>query len=138
MTTSDSPTSHKYNNIDPNLFLFFAPYYVIIGIYVEHIAVLLNGIFDGFTNRRGIVSLLHLLFWFPGYSQTINELYYLLFRTGSSTTEISSLSQPFLQHYQVWCSIMVVLFTISFIFDVRDAITVLYYLSSRKIPFRKI
>ena len=106
-----------------------APVYILIGVYIEHAVVILNGIFDWFTNRRGIVGLLHLMFWGPGYLLLVNDIIHNVL-TSSST---SSSMQP----YEIWSYVMFGLLSFSFIFDLRDGITVLRYFYNKQIKLKE-
>ena len=110
-----------------------APVYILIGVYIEHAVVILNGIFDWFTNRRGIVGLLHLMFWGPGYLLLVNDILQTFLASSPTSSSTSSSMQP----YEIWSYIMFGLLSFSFIFDLRDGITVLRYFYNKQIKLKE-
>ena len=97
---------------------FTAARWVLGGFVVSHAIVFLLPAVATFTMRRGFVSLMHVLCWTPGLIATI-------FETPGRQSSVA---------YEWWSYALIAVISISFIFDIRDACTYLYYLAKGKIP----
>ncbi|MEK6247122.1 MAG: hypothetical protein N2C12_03015 [Planctomycetales bacterium] len=97
---------------------FIPARWVLGGFALSHLIVFLIPVFTNFTMRRGFVSLMHLICWSPGFVMTIADI------QGRHTNSF----------YQAWSYALIVVISISFVFDLRDACTYLYFLVRGKVP----
>lgn len=82
------------------------------GFILEHLIVIANGSFGLFTMRYGIVSLLHLICWSPGWIVVIFD---------------SSGQRGGNKAYIIWSLVYISVLGIAFIFDARDAVVYTRY-----------
>ena len=87
--------------------------WVLGGFVVSHLIVFTLPVLTTFTVRRGFVSLLHVVCWTPGVIATIAD-----FQGREESTA-----------YAVWSYGLIAVTSISFLFDMRDACTYLYYVA---------
>jgi hypothetical protein len=92
--------------------------WVLGGFVVSHLVVFLLPTITDFTMRRGFVSLMHVICWSPGLVVSLIDT------QGRQANLI----------YEVWSYALITVISISFIFDLRDALTYLYYLMRGKVP----
>ncbi|MEO2031476.1 MAG: hypothetical protein ABGZ35_05275, partial [Planctomycetaceae bacterium] len=88
------------------------------GFVVSHLVVFLLPVIVSFTMRRGFVSLVHLICWTPGLIAIIVDI------KGRQD------SNP----YEIWSYALITIISISFLFDLRDATTFLYFLATGRLP----
>lgn len=94
--------------------------WVLAGFVVSHIIVFILSATKHITLRIGMVSLNHLVCWTPGLISTITDV------------QGRDASVP----YAVWSYLLIFAVSVSFLFDLRDAGTYLYYLITGKFPLR--
>jgi hypothetical protein len=94
------------------------PRWVLGGFIASHVLVVLLSMTKRITMRRGLVSLTHLLCWTPGLVLTIAD------RQGRAGDVV----------YEIWSYALMLVISVSFIFDLRDAATYLYYALRGKLP----
>ena len=94
---------------------FIAPYtsprWVLGGFIVSHLIVFYLSAWPKFVLRIGMVSLLHVLCWAPGYVMMLAD------RQGHATNLL----------YAFWSHAIIIVISIAFIFDLRDACSYLRY-----------
>jgi len=95
-----------------------APRWVLGGFIVSHLIVFCLSAWSQFVLRIGMVSLLHVLCWAPGYVLAIAD------RRGS----------PADLPYAIWSYAIIIVISIAFIFDLRDACSYIHYAFRGKIP----
>ena len=95
-----------------------APRWILGGFIASHLIVFCLSAWPQFVLRIGMVSLLHVLCWTPGY------LLMLADRHNSAT------NLP----YTIWSHAIIIVISIAFIFDFRDACSYLQYAIQGKIP----
>jgi hypothetical protein len=92
---------------------FAAARWVLGGFVVSHGVVFLLPVVTRFTMRRGFVSLMHVVCWSPGMIATIADA------EGRQADAV----------YAGWSYVLIAVVSISFVFDLRDAGTYLYWLA---------
>ncbi|MGB6043600.1 MAG: hypothetical protein WBF93_10630 [Pirellulales bacterium] len=95
-----------------------SPRWVLGGFIASHVLVVLLFMTKRITMRRGLVSLTHLLCWTPGLVLTIAD------RQGRAGDVV----------YEIWSYALMLVISVSFIFDLRDAATYLYCALRGKLP----
>ena len=88
-----------------------APRWVLGGFIASHLIVFCLSAWPKFVLRIGMVSLLHVLCWTPGYVLMLAD------RQGQLT------NLP----YTIWSHAIIIVISIAFIFDLRDACSYLRY-----------
>jgi hypothetical protein len=88
---------------------------VLGGFLLEHLIVAFNEVFQLFTMRYGIVSLLHLVCWGPGWLAVMAD------RQGRASGNSA---------YTIWSYTVIAVLAIAFIFDARDTFSYLQYMYS--------
>lgn len=88
-----------------------APRILVGGILLSHLAVYTAMFLEIGVVTKGLVSLSHLLFWTPGLYLVAMDLR-------------KSHSDPY---YRLWSLVLLGTMAIAFLFDIRDALTYLFY-----------